>query len=109
MTDKDFQKALNQLARETNLLKNNITKLTKSVKRERQSRSNNLFNKVIADTKSIKALYEKIQTWAYWNQGKINQDEWKLFTKEFDGFFYKLEFTIEKILARNEVKVSGNS
>lgn len=103
MTEQDFYTSIKALATETKKLQKNANKLADYAKRKNKEKSKALFVKIAYDTKQLKKLYNDIQNWAYWNTGKLDQEEWKLFTKEFDGFFNSLDAIIESIRARNGV------
>ena len=109
MNEKQFYEAVNLLATETKILQANANKLAKYAMRNKPKKIQSLFSKIEHDTSYLRALHEKIQIWAYWNKDKINQKDWKLFTKEFEGFFSKLETIITNIRKRDEVMADGNN
>lgn len=109
MNEKQFYGAVNLLATETKILQANTNKLAKYAMKNKPKKIQSLFAKIEYDTSYLKALYEKIQTWAYWNKDKINEKEFELFTKEFEGFFNKLDTIITNIRKRDEVMANGNS
>lgn len=109
MNKKQFYEAVNLLATETKILQANANKLAKYVMKNKPKKMQSLFAKIEYDTSYLRALYEKIQMLAYWNKDKINQKDWELFTKEFEGFFSKLETIITNIRKRDGVMVDGNS
>lgn len=109
MNEKQFYEAVNLLAIETKILQANANKLAKYVMRDKSKKIQFLFSKIEYDTSYLRALYEKIQTWAYWNKDKVNQKYWELFTNEFEGFFSKLETIITNIRKRDGVMTDGNN
>ena len=109
MNEKQFYEAVNLLATETKILQANTNKLAKYAMRNKPKKIQSLFARVEHNTSYLRALYEKIQVWAYWNKDKINQKDWELFTKEFEGFFSKLETIITNIRKRDGVTAGGDS
>lgn len=109
MTEQQFYSAIKVLAADTKILQRNAKKLANYAQRNKKDKCKALFDKISFDTAYLKKLYSNIQTWAYWNKGKIDEAEWQVFTKEFDGLFSTLETIIENIKARNEVMANGNS
>jgi len=109
MTEKQFYSSLKVLAADTKILQRNAKKLANYAQRNKKDKAMTLFAKIEHDTAYLKALYSKIQTYAYWNKGKIDQEQWSLFTKEFENFFSKVETIVENIKSRNEVIADGNS
>ena len=109
MTEQEFNKAIRLLATETKTLQKNANKLANYAMRNKPKKIQSLFAKIEYDTAYLKALYSKIQTYAYWNMDKLDEQVWKLFTKEFDNFFSKVETIVEKINKRNEVIADGNN
>jgi hypothetical protein len=101
MNEKQFYEAVNLLATETKILQANANKLAKYAMRNKPKKIQSLFSKIEYDTSYLRALYEKIQAWAYWNKDKVSQKDWELFTKEFEGFFSKLEIIITNIRKRD--------
>jgi len=109
MNKNQFYEAVNLLATETKILQANTNKLAKYAMRNKPKKIQSLFAKIEYNTSYLRALYEKIQVWAYWNKDKINQKDWELFTKEFEGFFCKLEIIITNIRKRDGVMADGNN
>ena len=109
MNEKQFYEAVNLLAIEAKILQANTNKLAKYAMRNKPKKIQSLFSKIEYDTNYLRALYEKIQTWAYWNKDKVSQKDWELFTKEFEGFFNKLETIITNIRKRDGVMADGNN
>lgn len=110
MNEKQFYEAVELLETETKILQANANKLAKYVMRNKPKKIRPLFSKIEQDMSYLRALHEKIQAWAYWNKDKVNQKDWELFTKEFEGFFSKLETIITNIRKRDEVvMVDGNN
>ena len=109
MNEQQFYNAIRVLAADTKILQRNAKKLAIYAQRNKKDKCKTLFDKIAFDTAYLKALYNKIQTWAYWNKGKIDESEWQVFTKEFDGLFSSLDTVIENIKKRNEVMANGNS
>lgn len=109
MGEKQFYEAVNLLATETKILQAKANKLAKYAMKNKPKKIQSLFAKIEYDTTYLKALYEKIQAWAYWNKDKVNQKDWELFTKEFEGFFSKVETIITDIRKREGVMADGNN
>jgi hypothetical protein len=103
MTEQQFYSSIKVLAVDTKKLQASANKLATYAKRNKKDKSKALFEKIAFDTDYLKALYNRIQNWAYWHKDKIDQAEWEVFTKEFAGFFNQLETIIGNIKARNEV------
>lgn len=109
MNEKQFYEAVNLLATETKILQANTNKLAKYAMRNKPKKIQPLFAKIEYNASYLRALYEKIQVWAYWNKDKVNQKDWELFTKEFERSFSKLETIIINIRKRAGVMADGNN
>lgn len=109
MNEKQFCEAVNLLATEIKILQANTNKLVKYAMKNKPKKIQSLFAKIEYNTSYLRALCEKIQMWAYWNKDKVNQKDWELFTKEFEGFFSKLETIITNIRKRDGVTADGNN
>ena len=102
MNENQFYNAVSLLAIETKILQAKVNKLVKYVMRDKPKKIQSLFSKIEYDASYLRALYEKIQAWAYWNKDWVSQKDWELFTKEFETFFNKLEIIITNIRKRDE-------